>query len=265
MTDFEKFIEPKRGMTREKFEEILKREYGGYGYIYKYTYGDVASWFAWNRDENDKNKINILPEDKSQEKNNIYDGDIYNWDKEKLSIITTDIVFIGLNMSADGKPLYEDSPEDFWFQNARRYEKIVHTFFNTKAEGAYFTDILKPDKRLPNKKGKSSDSSEVMKIIKSQTGNEIVKDHLHLFKKELGDIGAKKPLLIVFGGGAEWIINQGIKNGILKESDFYAKVKIIHYTYRFRGFNDIKKYRNDTRERLKDYITIPEKKFPINL
>jgi hypothetical protein len=263
MTDFEKNI--KRGMTREKFEKIRKEHYGEGENLYdkKYTYGDVSSFLAWNRDENNEIKKEIMPKDKTQRKDKIYDGDIYNWDEEKLRIITTDIVFVGLNMSDRGKPLFEDSPEDFWFQNARRDKKIDHTFFNTKAEGAYFTDILKPDERLPNEKGKSSNSSKVMKIIKSQAGNEIVKEHLLLFKKELEVIGADKPLLIIFGGGAEFIINQGIKEGDLEESDFYDRKTIYHYSYRYKGFHDIKKYRNDTREKLEDYITIPEEYIPL--
>jgi hypothetical protein len=264
MTKFEESIDKKRGMSREKFEKIRKRCYGEGKNLYNktYTFGDVSSFLAWNKD---KNGIIIeLAKDKSQKKNNIYDGDIYNWNQKKLKIITTDIIFVGLNMSADGKPLSPDSPKDFWFQNARRHEAIVRTFAGTKAEGAYFTDIIKPDKRLPNQKGKSSDSSKVMKIIKHRPG--MVKDHLDLFKDELKYIGANKPLLIVFGNAAEWILKQGFKKdkkgkSILDKSRFHEGtwVKIYHYAYYSRLKGRFKEYRERVRKKLKKYIKIPKK------
>jgi hypothetical protein len=279
MTNFEKEIDSKRGMSRKKFEEILKQHYGEGKYLYNktYTYGDVSSFLTWNRDENNKDKIKIL--DKKLYKNiltqradQINNGDIYNWDQKKLEVITTKIVFVGLNMSADGKPLtskYKGTlPEDFWFQNARRHEAIIRTFAGTKAEGAYFTDIIKPDKRIHDalKKidKKNADSSAVMKIIRDKRC--ILEDHLRLFNEELDLIVADKPLLIVFGNGAEWCLKQGFKKNkqnesILDESRFHddVKVKIYHYAYYSRLEGRFEEYRDKVREQISTYITIPEK------
>jgi predicted secreted protein len=263
MTDFEKSI--KRGMTREKFVEIRDHKYGDGGYFFNYTYGDVSSFLTWNRDENDKNEIKKLKKDRFTKGKNINDGEIHNWDQKKLERITVNIVFVGLNMSADGKPLTsnpkfpESKPEDFWFQNARRQRAIIDTFLNTEAEGAYFTDIIKTDKRileiLKEKNKKPSNGEAVKKIVLNN--HDILKDHFCLFKKELKFIGAFKPLLIVFGDDAEEILNQGLKMSSIEKSDFYDNtiVKIYHYaSYPKGGYEG---YRNIVREQLKDYITIP--------
>jgi hypothetical protein len=265
MTDFEKEIDKKRGMTREEFVKILKQPYGDGEYLYNktYTYGDVSSFLAWNKDKNRE----VVDEGESifTKGANINDGHIYDWDQDKLKVITTSIVFVGLNMSADGKPLTSNpkfpgsKPEDFWFQNARRHKAIIRTFLGTKAEGAYFTDIIKPDERLLNEIRQPSNSSEVMKIIKDN--RDILDDHLHLFKKELKYIGADKPLLIVFGNAAEWCIKKGFERGILDKSRFHDKtmVKIYHYSYyrRLKAKDRFEEYKNKIREQLKDYITIP--------
>ena len=58
MTDFEKTI--KREMTRDKFLKIRDHVYGDGKNTYDYTYGQVASWLTWNRDE--KGKILSVPQ-----------------------------------------------------------------------------------------------------------------------------------------------------------------------------------------------------------
>jgi len=243
MTDLKKTI--KREMTREKFLEIRNKEYGDGNNILKLTYGQVSSWLAWNRDEKDQILKVKPPYDYLTRGRAYYDGPIDNWDQDKISPrITTDIVFIGLNMSGDGKPTNE-----LRFQNARGHRRIVETFRNTAAEGAYFTDIIKPDNRILNKV-KPSNSRQVIEFVNAH--RDILEEHVRLFEKELDDIGADKPLLIVFGGDAEWVLKQGIYNNFFTKK-FHAIVVITHYAHRFTTDEG---YKNDTRNKLKPYITI---------
>jgi hypothetical protein len=248
MTNFENSI--KRKMTHKKFNEILKQTYGDGKNTFKYTYGDVSSFLTWNRDKN--GKILKLKKDCYTKGQNINDGHIYDWDQKKLSRITTDIVFIGENMSACGKPL----SSDFWFQNARRHKNIIHTFFGTEAEGAYFTDIIKPDKRLHTIIGKFADGKKVKQTVLSQ--HDILKDHLCWLDKELDFIGANNPLLIVFGDDAEKLLNEGLDKNFIKKNRFRKIIKIYHYAYTYikGGYEG---YKNDTRKRLSEFITIPKK------
>ena len=267
MTDFEKTI--KREMTREKFLAIRDHKYGVDNDTFlDYTYGNVSSWLTWNRDENCRIVKGNIPEDypielkEAIEKNSrlghIWDGPIDNWDQDKslppdrqiTRRITSDIVFIGLNMSADGKPIPGPC-----FQNARGHKRIVNTFFGTEAEGAYFTDIIKSDKRFLDKIGKPADSEEVMRIIKAKP--DVLKDHIRLFKEELDFIGAVKPLLIVFGNYAEQVLKEGMDKDFLTER-FHAVVKIGHYSLTNAIPGGDEGYQSDTRIKLMPYITLPK-------
>jgi len=252
MTDSIKTV--KHTMTKERFLEIRKRHYcEHHKYIYDFTYGQVSSWLTWNRDEKDK-ILEVKPPEKIR-KGDYYDGPIDNWDQDKISSkITTDIVFIGLNMSGDGKPKPTDKLR---FQNARGHKRIVNTFFGTTAEGAYFTDIIKPDRRIDPKKGvKPSNSKQVINFVKAN--RDMLKDHIRLFEEELKFIGADKPLLIVFGN-AEEILRQGIYNKFFTR-EFHAIVVINHYAYRFKkGKNDIE-YKKDTKEKLKPFFILERAK-----
>jgi hypothetical protein len=195
----------------------------------------------------------------------IYDGSIENWNDWLASKITTDIIFLGLNMSGDGKMELDLNGNRIpYFQNARGHGKIVNTFFNTAAEGAYFTDIIKPDKRILENVENPSNGGQVKKFIaKTQLGRECLKDHIQLFKEELNFIGAVKPLLIVFEdkkteteGDISWILKQeGLGKNFLDER-FYAVVKIMHYSSFPKG-SFYEGFKNDTRQKLKEYITIP--------
>ena len=269
MTVFEKSI--KREMTYEKFRQIRDHVYGDGKNTWSYTYGQVSSWFTWNRDTQGKiasadrftdedGKTKPVPADYT-EKRQYYDGPIYDWDREKFSAegkfhpkITTDIVFVGLNMSGEGKP----HPLPFLYQNARGHPRIVKAFFGTAAEGGYFTDIIKPDKRINDAiiktGGDFSKAADVMRVIKKdQTG--ILKAHFDLFKAELRFIGAAKPLLIVFGNNADWLVNKGFEKNHLEKSSFHKVVKFQHYGSYPAGGDEA--WINDIREKLKPYITIP--------
>jgi len=246
MKEFEKSI--KRKMTPEKFVEIRDEKYSDDENFYGLTYGDVSSWLTWNRENGEIAKLPLPDEFR---KGDYWDGPIENWDEEKpqdiSSKLTTDIIFLGLNMSGKGM-MPPGSPS---FQNARGVKRIVETFYNTFAEGGYFTDIIKPDKRFLKMVKKPADSREFIRIVKAQP--DVLKEHIRLFKEELVFIGADKPLLIVFGGDAEWALLQETDDNFRKER-FLDIVKIWHYTWRWTSD---KKYINDTRSKLARYITIP--------
>jgi hypothetical protein len=259
MTDFEKSIK-RNVIDKDKFMEIRDHKYGK-GDIYDtYTYGMVASWLVWNRD--DQGKITIEGPHPGNSKH--FDDYILDWDEDaKLpedqrfsKKLTTDIVFVGLNMSGDGKPVGDIR----LFENARCHIRIIKTFFGTEAEGGYFTDIIKPDKRLLDKVGKPANASEVMQIVRNRS--DILKEHIQVFKNELAFIGAKKPLIIVFGGDARWIVEQGFQYRILDKSQFHGVVYTMHYSgYPKDGdFGYTKKVSGD----LARYITIPNDEKELN-
>jgi hypothetical protein len=258
MTDFEKSI--KRNMTCEKFDEIRDQPYAdcekfneirGQFYddgknIFPYKYGEVSSWLTWNRDENGQ-----MAQVKPPTRWEIYDGPLDKWDDKYASRITTDIIFLGLNLAGDGKPFIGPS-----FQNARGEKVSFYTFFNTSAEGAYFTDIIKPDKRILDNVKKPSNGTAVKEFINNHPlGRECLKDNIRLFKEELDFIGAKTPLLIVFGDYDKWIREQGSE--IISIDRFKAIINIWHYAYTKRPEISNEKYKNDTRKKLAQFITIP--------
>jgi hypothetical protein len=221
-------------MTRDKFMEIRDHIYGDGKNTFKYTYGHVASWLTWNRNENGGIASAPPPSVQYTQRGRYYDGPIDTWDQDNVpaewrfsSRITTDIVFLGLNMSGDGRPPFPHA-----FQNARGERRIVDTFSNTAAEGAYFTDIIKPDKRFLDNVGNPAVAAEVMKIVKDRRG--IMEEHIRLFKEELDFIGSAKPLLIVFGNDADWILRQGMDNYFLRKR-FHAVIKIAFYNSFPRG------------------------------
>jgi len=248
MTDFEKSI--KHEITREMFIKIRDHKYGDGINTFNYTYGDVSSWLTWNRNKDGNIAKAAPPTSDYTKRGHHYDGRIDIWEKDHLpefsKKITTDVIFLSLNMSGTGKPLFHHS-----FQNARGHKKIVSTFFNTAAEGGYFTDIIKPDKRLLDKIRNPAESQEVMNIISRQSI--FLKEHVRIFMEELDFIGANKPLLIVFGGAANYILRKGIDYITLKNK-FHAIVEIWQYAYVCKG--GVEGYINDTRKKLADYITI---------
>ena len=246
MTDFENTI--KREMTQKKFEEIRDHVYGDGKNTYGYTYGLVSSWITWNRNENGEIAKKTPPNPKEWKFGHVYDGTIDDWDQKKLSSkLTTDIVFLGLNLAGIGQPKFLHP-----FSNARGHRRVYKTFFNTEAEGGYFTDIIKPDKRFLNNVGKPADSKEFMKIVRSKP--DVLKEHTELFKQELDHIGAKKPLLIIFGSDAHWILEQGLDGNFLN-ARFNKIIEIWHYSAQNVGTDE--EYINDTRDKLAGYITIP--------
>jgi hypothetical protein len=273
MTDFEKTI--KREITREKFEAIRDHKYGGNNVIFfDYTYGNVSSWLTWNRDEKGRIVKGNIPEDysiklkeairESVNGGHFWDGPIDDWDKDKLlppdrqitRKITSDIVFIGFNMSAEPIP----GP---CFQNARGHKRLVITFFGTEAEGGYFTDIIKSDKRILDSVKKLSVAEEVKAYLKKNP--KTLKDHVQIFTDELKFIGAENPLLIVLGRHAEWAVKVALDMKFLDKNKFRGIVFTMHYAGYPKGGDE--GYMAIAREDLAKYVTIPAfgSNFPDNM
>lgn len=251
MTDFENNI--KRNVSKKHFFNIMNEKYGDGTNTWDYTYGDVSSWFSWIRDEQERFFKH------SEERLYFIDYNKKEWEKKKpvfwedhpyfekfLKRLATDILFLGENMAGDGTP--PDWPP---FTVARHHKNIIRLFIDTAAEGAYFTDLIKPDKRFLNKIGKPSNGEEVRRIV--EKNQEILKEHFDIFKAELKFIGVEKPLLVIFGDAVEYIMNIGINEGYIKKEDFIDIIKIKHYSKVMNFY----KYAEDTSVKLKDYLTIP--------
>jgi len=257
MTNFEKTI--RRNVTKEHFINIINKQYGDGKNTFDYKYGDVSSWFTWARDNQGKfllyrifDKYFIDFNEKEWVENNKIFGETQPDIENIIKKLTTDILFVGLNISETGKPPESWPP----FTNTRHHKNLVKLFLDTEAEGAYFTDIIKPDERIIKeitKRSKTmSDGNEIRKIVEEKS--EILKEHFDIFKEELKFIGAEKPLLIVFGSVARGIMEIGFKKYLNKEQFQKDIIYIPHYQPRIGGF---KAFAKDASDKVKTYLTIP--------
>jgi hypothetical protein len=233
MTDFEKNIN--RNVSKDLFNKIRDHKYGN-GDIYDHiTYGEVSAWFTWNRDAH--KIVQVGPRGRQD-----FGTTKLDWEEDaKLpqefqfsKKLTTDIVFVGLNMSRDILP-----PKWPPFSNARNHIRIIKTFFGTEAEGGYYTDIIKPDKRIKDKVENNrlnpSKGNEVMEFLIEHP--DIQEEHIKIFMNELDFIGAQKPLLIVFGRDAEKVLQQAFNKGNLDRNQFHGVVFTDHYTSYPKGYD----------------------------
>jgi len=263
MTDFENSI--KREMTKDKYEKIRDHVYSDKEDFKHFSYGKVASWFTWNRKKNGQIANVHPPIPDLTQKGHYYDGPISQWDGDKLpaehrfsSRITTRIVFLGLNMSGEGEP--GKLPI---FQNARGHKRVVRTFFGTKAEGGYFTDIIKPDQRILDNVENPSEAEQVTAYLNRNP--KVLNDHIQIFTDELKFIEAENPLLIVFGKHAEWAVTTALDMDSLNKRKFHAIVYTMHYAAYPQGGDE--GYMGIVRKDLARYITIPafDNNFPDNM
>jgi hypothetical protein len=259
MTDFEKNEKNiKRNVNKDLFEKISDHQYGDGKNTFNYTYGQVASWLTWNRDAKGNLAGSRAAHNDWNDGHLDFDEDILlSKERRFTERLTTDIVFVGLNMSGNGTPSSSGykSGRHWPFQNARGHETIIKTFFNTEAEGGYFTDIIKPDAGILKGVKDLSKSEKVRAFLKEHQA--IVKDHIRIFKEELVNIKADKPLLIVFGGDAYWCLKTGFDSGIINRRDFTDIVQIWHYGYAPRR-KTVNEYITNTRCKLAKYITISQ-------
>lgn len=152
----------------ETFETIRKK------------YGNVASWAVW-ANEADKPKSNM--------------GDLSIFDLIRnpslLDVLKNNVVMVGLNSS---RLIFHTEPfMNFHDKNPNANDfKIRFAFRGTEYYGAYMTDVIK---NLDMK-----DSNDVNYLLKKNPA--IIHKNILVFREELADLQASKPILLAFGNDA---------------------------------------------------------------
>lgn len=191
-------------ITRQKFDEIKRK------------YEDAGSWAVW-AEVGEKAKSNI--------------GDITVLDPDLnsslLGMLKPDVVMVGLNLSRNQISSFRNFHDDY--PRAMDY-KIRYAFQGTPFYGAYMTDLIKHHVEL--------DSSNVMAEIRRHP--EMVVENIRLFREEMKDIGADKPILIAFGNDVAGLL---VKN--LKSSEYSRIIPVTHYS----SWISKEDYRNEVLEK----------------
>lgn len=185
----------------------------------KKGYGDVASWAVWK-------KAGATP------KSNMGDMSIFDIKRNPnlLDTLKNDVIMIGLNFSRH--VIFSEPFRNFHDQSPYANDfKIRYAFINTPFYGAYMTDIIK--NTIENS------SVNVRKYIKNTPG--VVEKNISLFRKELQDINANKPILIAFGGDVFEILDKYIK-----DDEYSNLIKITHYSHHISKEN----YRKEVLEQI---------------
>jgi len=166
-------------------------------------HGQYASWAVWA-------EPGIRP------KSNVGDITILDPDKNEylLETLKTNVVMAGLNISRPltipFKNFHDDSPF------ATDY-KIRYAFRGTEYYGAYMTDVLKD---YVNAK-----SANVRAELKKNP--DVLRPHLKIFREELTDLGANRPVIITFGRDAEQLLR-----GTLNIKEYSEIIRVTHYSVR---------------------------------
>ena len=129
-------------------------------------YGEYSSWAIWNPDD-------------------IRDTSLISQNRDELK---TDVVMVGLNISAD-------ISGQWWtnFHAGRNDPKLRLAFNDSRFRGSYMTDIVKSVIQV--------NGAELMKGIRR--GEIDMREHVNLFLNEMDFIGAdQKSLFLVFGNDA---------------------------------------------------------------
>ncbi len=175
-------------LSREKFE-LIKNEYGHY-----------ASWAVW-ADGNGKPKDNVGEMD-------ILNPDI---NSNLLQSLNPNVIIVGLNISGRIKTALAN----FHSPNSRSMDfKMRYAFKDTPLWGGYITDIIKDFEQKV--------SGKVMTYLSANRKFE--KENIDIFRKELSDLGSKKPKLISCGGAVDTILKRNLK-------DEFQIFKIPHYSH----------------------------------
>jgi hypothetical protein len=172
-------------ISRNKFEEIKEK------------YGFWSSWALWA-------EVGETP------KSNVGDLSIFEGD-EFLSHLNTEFILVGLNIArADiEKPLANfHSP----LSRAQDY-KIRYAVKDTPLWGAYMTDVIKDFNEV--------DSGKLVTYLKKNKQFEI--DNIQVFKKEVGDLGAEKSILLALGDATYDILARNITE--------FKVLKLKHYSH----------------------------------
>lgn len=141
-------------ISEDKFKAIGER------------YGEYSSWAIWNPDD-------------------ILDTSVID---ENCHELRTDVVMVGLNVSADISGRWWTN-----FHAGRNDPKLRLAFNESRFRGAYMTDIVKSVVMVK--------AADVMKGIRR--GDIDIRAHVQQFKEEMAFIGADhSSLFIVFGNDA---------------------------------------------------------------
>ena len=193
-------------------------------------YGHLSSWALW--DNSDIGNLDIL---KSE-----------NFDSIR-TLLKPEIVLVALNVSA---LLPDESFANFHSANTdaskKPLEKLRNALCGTVASGAYITDIIK----FRNEKREIFEDSNSTSVQKTLTGNpDLLCFNLKIFDQELNSLKVKNKVLIALGGAAEKYLKEYRKRCGNTAGHL---AKIYHYSYRFKGFHELPKYKEHVEKELSE-------------
>jgi hypothetical protein len=172
-------------------------------------HGEYCSWAVW-ADSIGKPKSNM--------------GVIEHFDDpDIIHQLNNKVIMVALNFSRAINPVpfinFHDS-------NPRAHDyKIRYTFRGTRYWGAYMTDVIK--------RYVDVDSSQVVKHLNKNP--DVVTKNLDIFREELADLKADRPIILAFGVDTHRLLKSG-----LKTSEYSHLVKLTHYSHQI-GQEEYKK------------------------
>ena len=205
-------------------------------------YGHLSSWALW--DNSDIGNLDIL---KSE-----------NFDSIR-TLLKPEIVLVALNVSA---LLPNESFANFHSANTeaskRPLEKLRNALGGTVASGAYITDIIKYrnifDQNEKREIFEDSNSTSVQKALSDNS--DLLNFNLKIFHQELKSLDVKNKVLIALGGAAEKYLKKYLeylkKCGKADGDTAGHLAKIYHYSYRFKGFHELPKYKEHVEKELSE-------------
>jgi hypothetical protein len=182
-------------------------------------YGNAGSWAVW-------------AEPGEKVKSNIADMSVLDPYKNALllSILHTNSVMVGLNCS---RKVSTDRPFTNFHDPSPRAQdyKIRHAFRETAYYGSYMTDLIKDFPMLSSK--------DVLAYLRENPS--ILASSICRFKEELEFIGAKRPVILIFGKDTYNLIAKNLGPG-----SYSSLHKITHYSHHISQ----EAYREQTLSRL---------------
>ena len=163
-------------------------------------HGEYGSWAVW-ADSTGKPKSNM--------------GLLTPFDNPKIcQQLKSNVVMVALNFS---RPVVPIPFANFHDANPRAQDyKIRYAFQGTACGGAYMTDVIKRHVDVA--------SASVMGYLK--THPHVVTQNLEIFREELADLRAERPLILAFGVQTHHLLAAG-----LKKSEYAQLVKLTHYSH----------------------------------
>ena len=128
---------------------------------------------------------------------------------------------IGLNFS---RPVLPTEPsKNFHDLNPRANDfKIRYAFRDTEFYGTYMTDVIK--------NFEMKDSHNVLTYLK--TNPNIIQENISMFREELSDLHANKPILLAFG-----VDTYNLLNNNLRKDEYSKLIRLTHYSHQISKEN----------------------------